>query len=81
MVFEFFLDDQRGKELLDDCKAANIRFEYDKDGEKYYFGAENGEIIQLMHRRKAAASVSLRSIRFLPLIDVSINKEKLQNII
>ena len=46
-VFEYFLDDQRGKDLLDDCKAANIRFEYDKDGKKYYFGAENGEIIQI----------------------------------
>ena len=46
-VFEFFLDDQRGKDLLDDCKAANIRFEYEKDGEKYYFGADEGEIISI----------------------------------
>ena len=46
-VFEFLLDDQRGKDLLDDCKAANIRFEYEKDGEKFYFGADEGEIISI----------------------------------
>ena len=46
-VFDYFLDDKEGKELLEACKAANLRFEYIKDGEKFYFGAENGEIIPI----------------------------------
>lgn len=32
---------------MEACKAANLRFEYIKDGEIFYFGAENGEIIQI----------------------------------
>ena len=32
---------------MEACKAANLRFEYIKDGEKFYFGAENGEIIPI----------------------------------
>ena len=47
-IFNYFTNNKEGIQLLEECKAANLRFEYvNENGEKFYFGSENGKTIPI----------------------------------